>query len=648
METRFGIKDLILYGLVAVVGVLVVLGQLQYDRQWRLLQDMQRQSAEQSRDMSTLRRQVDRVLRGGPTVAASASLATRPAGGPDDPFARVEAAQAMPDYAQGDDYVDSGPNTNKLTPLVSFDQFAADVHARVLESLVERDPVSLEYRGLLALPGWTVEDHVAAYHAFVDPRVAKGEKADDVAKDPACPCPIRITFHVRPNVTFSDGEPLTADDVVWTFHWITNPDVADPATRSTMTSLRRAVRSGPDGVTFEFATPYYDAVGLAGGIQVLPRHFYQRYTAEQFNTSTGLLIGSGPYRLAADPTRPESEWKPGQPVVLVRNDRYWGEPPAFNRLRYRIITVDLARLTAFTNGELDTLLATPEQYRSLQANPDVLRRNHAFEFDTPRSPYYYIAWNEVRDGKPTHFADRRVRQAMTMLTDRQRICREVMLGLADVATGPFSRLGKQADPDVKPWPYDVARAKRLLAEAGFKPDASGNLLQPDGQPFKIRFTYRTGSPVYERLGLAVRDSFARAGIAVEPEAMDWSAFKPKLAKRDFDAVCVGWSVGVEDDIYQMFDSSQSADQGDNYMSYSNPALDKLIGQARETLDPAVRMVLWHKCHDILHQDQPYTFLYTRRSTVFIANRVHNVQLLPLGLNEIAEWYVPAGQQKYQQ
>jgi peptide/nickel transport system substrate-binding protein len=640
METRFGVKDFVLYALIVGLGLLFVLGRQQYDRQYVKIQQLVDLSSEQGKDLADLRRQVERGLRAAP--AAGPVATTGPAG--DDPFARIRAAEAMPGYASGDWLVDSGPNTNKLTPLVSFDTFAADVHSHVLQSLVQRDPVTLEYSGLLALPGWAAEDHVADYHAFVDPRVAKGAKAEDVAKDPACPCPIRITFHVRPNVTFSDGVPLTADDVAWSFDWIMNPAVAAPRERSALDKIRRAVRTGPDAVTFEFATPYFDAVGLAGGMQVMPRHFYQRYTPAQFNASTGLLMGSGPYKLADDPVA--NEWKPGRQVELVRNDHYWGEPPGLNRLVYRIITVDLARLTAFTNGELDQMLATPDQYQSLLDNADVAKRAAHYEYDTATSPYYYIGWNERRDGKPTHFADRRVRLALTLLTDRERICREVMRGLATVATGPFNRLGKQADPNVQPWPYDVDRAKALLKEAGYVQDGSGTLRGPDGQPFTIHMMYRTGSPTWDRLVLTLRDSYAAAGIAVEPEKLDWSVFKPKIDKRDFDAIAVGWSVGVEDDIYQMFDTAQIGDEGDNALSYSNPELDKLIQRARETLDPAVRMPLWHKCHDILHDDQPYTFLYTRKSTVFIANRIKNVQLLPLGLNALDEWFVPAGQQKY--
>ncbi len=639
MENRLGAKDLILFVLILLLAGMVALAMKQYDRQWAALQDLNHKLDEQSRDLASVRRQLDR----GVSVANAGPVPVeRPVGG--DPSARVRAATTMPGYAAHDWYVAAGPNSDKLTPLVSGDAFAASIQARVLEQLVIRDPVTTEYVPLLALPGWTVEDHIADYHKFVDPKVAAGAKEDDVCKDPACPCPIRVTFQLRPNVTFSDGVPMTADDVVWTFNWAMNRDVEAPRARSALEKIRRVVRTGDNGVTYEFAQPFFDPIGLAGDSYVLPRHFYEPIGPEKFNKSTGLLMGSGRYKFATDPR--QKQWTPGNSVELVRNDRYWGEPASLDKLVYKIIGSDLPRLTAFTNGELDVFGANPVQHKSLLANPDVMARAQHLEYDTPSAGYRYIAWNQQRNGKPTRFADKRVRQAMTMLCDRKRICDDVLLGQASVVTGPFNRLGKQNDPAIQPWPFDVDRARALLKEAGYSDDGSGTLRGPDGQPFVIKVTYPLGSTVYDRVMLSFKDSFAKAGVTFEPDRLDWSVFSQRLKDRDFDAISLGWTAGLEDDIYQMFDSSQIADKADNFMSYHNDQLDAAIRQARQTLDPAVRLPLWRKCHAILHEDQPYTFLFASKTLTFVDKRFANVQLVPLGLNDVAEWYVPTGQAKW--
>jgi peptide/nickel transport system substrate-binding protein len=645
MDNRFGVKDLVLFVLLLLLAGMVALAMVQYDRQWTTLRQMNEKIDDQGRDLVAIRQQVSRGLTVTSAISATEGAAPTIAG--DDPSARVRAATTMPGYAAADWYVASAPSSDKLTPLVSGDAFAASIQGRVFETLASRDPVTLEYVAHLALPGWTVEDHIADYRRYVDPKVAAGAKEDDVSRDAACPCPMRVTFHIRPGVTFSDGVPMTADDVVWTYNWTMNPDVDAARARSGLDKVRRVIRSGPDAVTFEFAQPYYDPIGLTGDSLVLPRHYYEPLGPKAFNTSTGLLLGTGRYKFESTPTT-DHQWTPGTTVELVRNDRYWGVPASLAKLVYRVIVQDQVRLTAFTNGEIDTFPATPQQWRALLGNADVMTRCNHLEYETVSSAYRYIAWNQERNGKPTVFADRRVRQAMTMLCDRKRVCDDVLLGQASVATGPFSRLSDQCDPAIQPWPFDVSRARALLIEAGFKDDGTGHLLKPDGSPFEVDVTYPLGSPVVDRTMLVFKDDFAKAGVTFVPKRLDWSVFSETMKSRDFDAISLAWTSGPETDIHQMFDSSQMADRGDNFMSYRNAELDGLIRKAEQTLDPALRLALWRRCHAILNEDQPYTFLLTAKSLTFIDKRLHNVQVVKLypGLNEVSEWYVPVGQQKW--
>jgi len=267
--------------------------------------------------------------------------------------------------------------------------------------------------------------------------------------------------------------------------------------------------------------------------------------------------------------------------------------------------------------------------------------------------YTYIAWNQKRDGKPTIFADKRVRQAMTMLTDRERICQEVMLGYATVASGPFANQSKQNDPAIKPWPYDPQRAKALLREAGFEDrDGDGVLESKSGEPLRFKLSYPSSSEVYTRVVLFLKDSYAKGGVALEPDPQDWPIIVKKLRQRDFDAISLAWTGGVETDIYQMFHSSQINDQGDNMMSYEDPKLDQAMEKARSTVKEDQRMPYWQECHRILHDDQPYTFLVRRKALVFMDNRIKNVEETKLGLNYVSQqvmpiaWFVPKNQQKW--
>ena len=144
----------------------------------------------------------------------------------------------------------------------------------------------------------------------------------------------------------------------------------------------------------------------------------------------------------------------------------------------------------------------------------------------------------------------------------------------------------------------------------------------------------------------VRDSFARAGVEVNTRPLEWQVLLERIkSTRDFDAVMLGWSGTLEGDPYQIFHSDAIAPPGDNAIHYSNPELDALIEEARMTLDEEQRMATWHEVHRIMHEDQPYTFLVARESTLFYDGRIRNIHETPLGLNPNREWYVPQNEQR---
>jgi peptide/nickel transport system substrate-binding protein len=310
-------------------------------------------------------------------------------------------------------------------------------------------------------------------------------------------------------------------------------------------------------------------------------------------------------------------------------------------------------MVMFTNGELDAFGATPEQYGMLLKQPDVSNRTNHFEYLSPIAGYSYIAWNEERDGQPTIFADKRVRQAMTMLTDRDSICKNILLGYAVPAAGPFSPLSKQNDPSLKDWSYDSAGAAALLKQAGFEDrDGSGVLSLADGRRLSFKLSYPSKSATTQRMMQFIKDTYARGGVGMELDPVDWTVIEQRLKNRKFDAVSLAWTAGIEDDIYQMFDSSQIADEGDNMMSYRNPDFDAAVHAARTSVDEAKRMPMWWRCQRILHDDQPYTFLIIRKSLRFIDKRIQNVQAGQTGLNYVQDWtqpvpwFVPREAQKY--
>lgn len=617
MQNQTNARDWIIYSLLGLLLLLLVLCMYQIDRQWLKLTEMQAALADQANIMRELR-----VSLASPPSRPDAN--DRGAGNPGvaKAFGRAYAATRLPDYAQGDWSVEAfSTNLKTITPLISTDAYAANVQGYVLESLITRNPDNLEWEGLIARNWKISEDGLI------------------------------ITFTLREDVRFSDGAPLTAEDVVFTFNFIMNDAIQAPRERAYLDKIKSVVASGQYEVAFTFKEPYFEALSLAGSMGILSKHFYSAFLQEpqKFNESKGLLLGSGPYRLN-DP----NSWTPDKGnVELVRNERYWGDvQPSFNRILWKIIQNDSARLTTYRNGDIDSYSARPVEYQTLKSDQQIIGKSRNFEYMPPVAGYSYIGWNEERAGKPTRFADKRVRLAMTYLTDVDRIIKDIFQGYAEPALSPFSNSSQQHDTGLIPYAYDLEKAKALLQEAGYRDgDGDGVLEDGKGQPFEFKLTYFQANEDTKRMVLLLKDIYARAGIRMIPFPQEWPVMLENIDKKDFDAITLGWTSGVETDLYQIFHSSQAKSKGDNYVGYKNPNLDKLIDAARRTVDESKRMPVWRQAEHIIYEDQPYTFLMRRKSLLFVDKRIHNLQMSKLGLNLGSlpiENYVPIAEQKYTQ
>ncbi|RVU81443.1 ABC transporter substrate-binding protein [Leucothrix sargassi] len=640
MQKRLTTRDTVLYTLLALMVVLLVLLMYQIDRQWNKLNEMQLAVSEQAKDMQSVRSSVGGLRQsfndvvssvalnasaqtanaGQPKVEASAALAPNEAE-VSSAFKRAHDAAQSEDYAQGDWFVGSFSSTLKtISPLVSSDAYASDIQSHVLETLLTRNPDSLEWQGLIA-KDWTISEDG-----------------------------LTITFNLRDDVYFSDGEQLMAEDVAFTYDFIMNEAIKAPGERAFYEKIKSVTATAAYQVEFAFTEPYFQALGAAGGFPILAKHFYQEYMekGEEYNESKGLLLGTGPYRLA-DP----KSWTSDQGTIeLVRNTRYWGDvQPSFNKLVWKIIQNDSARLTTYRNGDIDLYNARPVEYDKLLSDEQIKEKSSNFEYMSPVAGYAYLAWNQKLGEEETKFADKRVRQALTYLTDRETIIRDIYRGYAEIAISPFSPRSKQHDVSLSARQVDVEKAKALLKEAGFEDRNGDGILEDEaGEPFSFKLTYFQGSDDTKSLVLLLKDMYAKAGVQLVPDPTEWAVMLERLDQKSFDAITLGWTSGLETDVYQMFHSSQTKTNGNNFINYISPELDALIDKARVTVDEEKRMAIWREVEAIFYEDQPYTFLHRRKSLVFIDERVKNLGLTNLGLNQDIqplEIYVPKSAQKYQ-
>jgi len=263
--------------------------------------------------------------------------------------------------------------------------------------------------------------------------------------------------------------------------------------------------------------------------------------------------------------------------------------------------------------------------------------------------FTYIGWNERR----AIFQDNRVRQALSYLVDKKNICDKVMLGLADPVESPIYPKRPEYDANLKPWPFDPAKAKALLAEAGYSDsDGDGILDKDDGHggrtPLRFEIISNSGNDDRKNLGLVVVDEFKRAGIGASFRAVDWSIMLEQVKHGDYDAVILGWTASgaTPPDLYQIWHSSQAVEGGSNHIYFKNEEVDKLLTDYRTEFDPAKRKAMYDRVQEIIYDEQPYTFVYAPQSLVAYDKRFHGVTWYPAVGSYEPEWWVPKLEQKY--
>lgn len=449
---------------------------------------------------------------------------------------------------------------------------------------------------------------------------------------------LTLTLKLRKNVKWHDGKPFTADDVLFTFKTMMNP--------KTPTAYRDGFEpvsdvSTPDAYTVRvtYKQPFAKALG-SWSTSMLPKHLLAKYAEEgklrEAPENTTKPVGTGPYRF--------QEWKSGEKVVLVVNKDYYVEGrPYLGRVIYRIIPSQATIFLELKAKGVDLASLTAVQYARQTDYPAFKQDYNKFRY--PGSGYTYFGFNL----KDPRFADRRVRQAFAYAINKQELIEGVVMGLAREATGPI-RPGSWAYTDkVKRYSYDPAKAKQLLAAAGWTDrNGDGILRNKDGQPFS--FTIRTNQGNEERKKIAeiIQQRLKEIGVQTDIQTIEWAAFiKEYIMQKRFEAVVLGWGTGSDPDQYPVWHSSQMGPDQLNQISYSNPEVDALLEKGRASCHQAERVATYRRFQEILAEDQPLIFLYFRDSLVAVSSRVRGIKPEPAGITyNFIDWYVPKALQRY--
>ncbi len=489
-----------------------------------------------------------------------------------------------------------------LNPITATDAYESIINnGNVYETLIERDNETLELKPLLA-ESWEISEDKLTY-----------------------------TFKLRKGIKWQDGDPFTSEDIVFSYKTIMNPKVDAPQLRSYYQEIRDVEAIDEHTVRFTYARPYFLALEFCGGMPIVPKHIFDK---GDFNTNPAGRepVGTGPFKFV--------KWTTGREIVLQKNPDYWGEKPYINKIVFRIITDPSVALQVLKREELDVASLTPIQWELQTGSRDFEKNFDKFSYFTPN--YSYIGWNSARP----YFSDKRVRTAMTHLVNRKLILSRVMYDLGAIVTNPFYINSPEYDKSIIPFDYNPEKAKNLLEEAGWVDHDKDGILDKDGVRFAFEFLIPGGSETGEKIATILKEELDRMGIQMDIRRTEWAVFTTRLNERKFDAVTLAWSMGVESDPYQIWSSTQ-AEKGSNFVGFRNAEADKLIEAARQEFDRDKRIEMYRKFSEIVHEEQPYTFLFCRKATVAVNKRFENVVVYPLGL-EPTEWYVPIPLQRYKE
>lgn len=532
-----------------------------------------------------------------------------------------------------------------LNPLTSNDATSSSILEHIFESLLTRDPKTLEIKPDLATERPQISDDKLTY-----------------------------TFTIRRDAHFQDGRPLSGQDVLFSLKVIKNPWVNAPFRRVYYQSLVQAELLDDGTIRLVAKEPYFRNESILGGFDILPRHYYDpegllgslsvaqldamqpgqetaspeadkaRQFAEQFNKMfTRNPMGSGPYKL--------QHWKTGQEVALVRDPDYWGtgkdgiDQVYIDRRVMRVFNNPAAALVALKAGELDTMGLEPLQHLRQTKGRRFTKKFDKHLYFSPG--YTYIGWNN----RHPIFRDKRVRQAMTYLTNRKQMVKTILFDLGEVVDGPVYLFRPEYDKTLYSHPYDPQKARQLLGEAGWT-DTDGDgildkVLEGNQVPFKFEIKFNSGNDIRKSVALTLQDELKKHGIEVTVRQLDWTIYLDDVRNHKFDAMILGWAMPItEPDGYQVWHSSQAQNKGSNAISFKNERVDQLLEENRRTFDPQKRIELYREFQQILNVEQPYTFLFIRKSVLAVDKRFHNVTLYPGGPRAL-EWWVPKSLQRYE-
>ncbi|OGV37189.1 MAG: hypothetical protein A2020_08380 [Lentisphaerae bacterium GWF2_45_14] len=517
-------------------------------------------------------------------------------------------------------------DTKNMNTIINNDSFASNVWGYCSDALAERNYKNIDNFEPQLAESWKLSEDKMIYHI----KLKKGILWHDF-KDPVS------------GKEWKDIE-VTAHDFKFYVDVVKNEKVESPFQRIYLQDLDRIEVINNYEFNVVWSKKYIKSEETTLGLSPLPRHLYYTYDGPfdpvKFNEDherNKIVVGCGPYRFV--------KWNRNLSVVLKKWEKYYGgrfgASPSLEYIEIDVINHQNTRFQAMLSRKIDMINFTPEQWIFKTSTPEFdPEKGFIRKYKYPRRAYYYIGYNLT---KPL-FQDKRVRQALSHCIDRERIIKDVYYGLGRIVTGPFFIDSIYYDKSITPYSFSIKKARELMKEAGWIDSDNDGILDKNGEKFEFTILQVAGSEIQKKMLPIIKEDLEKAGIIMKIQTIEWSVLTERLENKNFEACTLGWTAALVPDEYQIWHSSQAGIKASsNHIGFRNPEADALIEKIRISFDMKERIRLAHDFHRLLHELQPYTFLFTPDNLIGMDARYKNVRVFPLGIPDRITW-VPTDKQ----
>lgn len=437
----------------------------------------------------------------------------------------------------------------------------------------------------------------------------------------------KFTFYLDQNARWSDGKQVTADDVIFTYDTIMNPKNATAVFRISLTRFERPIKEDDFTVTFEAKEVHWNNFNdISSSIFILPKHHFE---GKDFNKENfEFPIVSGPYRIV--------ESKKSRYIKLERRGDYWQRAYPFNQGRYnfdqivyKVYNEEAVALQAFKKGDMDiypvyTAHIWVEETKGEAFENKWIAKQRIFNL----KPVGFQGW--AMNSRREIFSDRRVREAMALLVDRRLMIDKLAFGEYDPTNSyyPDFYLGSEKNPN-QPVEFNIEKARKLLADAGWKPNEKG-ILEKDGKSFN--FTILDRDKKTEKYFTVFLEKAKEVGITANIDTLDLAAWSAKVDKYDFDMTWAAWGSGIFKDPESQWHSKYANEEGQpNLPGFKLAAVDKLIEKQKTEFSLEKRNSIVKEIDKLVYKEHPYVLLWHLPSVRLLYWRKFGQPNLPLGI-----------------